>query len=814
MYPHALLALFATLIFAPVLFGKLAFFGEEQSGFYYAISEYVYDSIRAGKPLVWISNYYGGAPASLDQFVSAWYPLNRVLFSLFGTFTAHHLSITIATAAGLIGSYLFGRAQGWLVSSSLSLAIMYFLATTYGWILIGTTAAHSFAILPFLLLAAHLASRGKYVAGILIGSTALGIGFLAGFMQIVFYDFAVAGAYALFLDWNAFEKVKPIWKNLYVSYSYSAITLLGLALGFLQFYPSSSMIDLTIRTSSYASQHATYPNITEFVAVFLPPYFSVPFFGGGSSSGLYIGVLGLIFGVVSLWYYRTRVSVFFTGLYILILGFAFHLPFFGWLNEHVPPFSHMGGNFRWMVAAAFPLAFIGAAGIEGFLRYPEKVPRRILKWIIGASITLSALLIAGSIFLAHLAQIFVESPEKLNTLLQWYTQGRTLSFPHEHYVAILSGTVRDFAYMFSLTNPRFVFGVSLWVLGAGILYLVHSRRDTHIPTLITTFMFVTGFGHAALQWNELVPQSLYQEPALSRVIQSQGEAQHEYRVFGYLVGEGSFLKLASQKLTPVESTSLQMQTLVNNTSLFFGFDRMDGMEPYRTLRHNHLLDTVIVYGSAVYVFDDESPSLQTSALDQLYNRDVQKKVSLEEKLTDLPKRLPLLSMMNVKYLYSPFELEDPTLTEIAQVPITTSTSGYPMFVYENTRVLPRVYAAQNVQFAQSEREALIGVIREKDFAKNSWIECTGCDAASGKAGISIERYEGGVIDVSVNALDDTWIIVSESSFPGWKATIDGDETPIYSANYLFQAVRVPKGEHVVSLTYHDIAVDAITSLFR
>jgi len=36
---------------------------------------------------------------------------------------------------------------------------------------------------------------------------------------------------------------------------------------------------------------------------------------------------------------------------------------------------------------------------------------------------------------------------------------------------------------------------------------------------------------------------------------------------------------------------------------------------------------------------------------------------------------------------------------------------------------------------------------------------------------------------------------------GWKAYVDGEEVPIYRANYLFRAVPVPAGEHTVTLRF-------------
>jgi hypothetical protein len=44
-------------------------------------------------------------------------------------------------------------------------------------------------------------------------------------------------------------------------------------------------------------------------------------------------------------------------------------------------------------------------------------------------------------------------------------------------------------------------------------------------------------------------------------------------------------------------------------------------------------------------------------------------------------------------------------------------------------------------------------------------------------------------------------VVSDTWYPGWKATVDGREAPIYRANYMFRGVFVPAGEHVVRFDY-------------
>ncbi|MGE4608814.1 MAG: hypothetical protein AAEJ52_18935 [Myxococcota bacterium] len=48
---------------------------------------------------------------------------------------------------------------------------------------------------------------------------------------------------------------------------------------------------------------------------------------------------------------------------------------------------------------------------------------------------------------------------------------------------------------------------------------------------------------------------------------------------------------------------------------------------------------------------------------------------------------------------------------------------------------------------------------------------------------------------------DRWLVLTDTDFPGWLASIDGEATPIYRANGLYRAVRVPVGARRASFTY-------------
>jgi len=47
----------------------------------------------------------------------------------------------------------------------------------------------------------------------------------------------------------------------------------------------------------------------------------------------------------------------------------------------------------------------------------------------------------------------------------------------------------------------------------------------------------------------------------------------------------------------------------------------------------------------------------------------------------------------------------------------------------------------------------------------------------------------------------SYVVISQAWFPGWKAYVDGQETPVWRANYGFNAIAVPAGEHQIEFVY-------------
>ena len=77
-----------------------------------------------------------------------------------------------------------------------------------------------------------------------------------------------------------------------------------------------------------------------------------------------------------------------------------------------------------------------------------------------------------------------------------------------------------------------------------------------------------------------------------------------------------------------------------------------------------------------------------------------------------------------------------------------------------------------------------------------------CDAPEVAGGqVASLSDNGNLVTVHVDAAHDSWLILADTDYPGWHASVDGAETPIYRANLNFRAVQVDAGVHDVRFDY-------------
>jgi uncharacterized membrane protein YfhO len=70
--------------------------------------------------------------------------------------------------------------------------------------------------------------------------------------------------------------------------------------------------------------------------------------------------------------------------------------------------------------------------------------------------------------------------------------------------------------------------------------------------------------------------------------------------------------------------------------------------------------------------------------------------------------------------------------------------------------------------------------------------------------VTVAKYQNELIEIKTKASGDRLLFISDTWYPDWKATRDDKtETPIYKANYAFRAIKIPAGEHTLTMRYFD-----------
>jgi len=160
---------------------------------------------------------------------------------------------------------------------------------------------------------------------------------------------------------------------------------------------------------------------------------------------------------------------------------------------------------------------------------------------------------------------------------------------------------------------------------------------------------------------------------------------------------------------------------------------------------------------------------------------------------------PALDLLGVRHVVMPPGAGAP------RPDMTLEYDGRDARVWRNDRAFPRAFLVSRARCAD-DREAL-ALVRGGSVDLRAEVVLADCAGASApEAG-----GHGGVVDalgVSPDHLrfatltdTPTYLVVTDTWFPGWRARVDGREAPLWRADYAFRAVRVPTGRHTVELVF-------------
>lgn len=161
-----------------------------------------------------------------------------------------------------------------------------------------------------------------------------------------------------------------------------------------------------------------------------------------------------------------------------------------------------------------------------------------------------------------------------------------------------------------------------------------------------------------------------------------------------------------------------------------------------------------------------------------------------------------LDMAGVKYIIAQPPL-DKELTE-PRFKLVKEFQGK-IRLYENTQVLPQSYLVYQTQ-SVADFTAALDAMKAADFdpINKAVIEDPGSanlGSLQNSGTAEMKRVGPQTVEITARASAPAVLVLADSFYPGWKATVDGRESKIYPVNGMFRGVKLEAGEHKVVFQY-------------
>jgi hypothetical protein len=171
-------------------------------------------------------------------------------------------------------------------------------------------------------------------------------------------------------------------------------------------------------------------------------------------------------------------------------------------------------------------------------------------------------------------------------------------------------------------------------------------------------------------------------------------------------------------------------------------------------------------------------------------------------MDDRQRRRKLLNLLGVSYVrYRKSELPK----TIPYKKIVWQDKDW--IIYKNEMAVPRVYFVSSFKVFNSDDKLL-------NYLFSSGFKPKEMAALETNPFINLEKSKSYVI--SQNFLENSMeakvytqktglLVVDDNYYSGWKAFVDGKETPIFRTNYSFRSVVIPPGTHILNMVYDPLA---------
>ena len=811
---------------------------------------HIRQALAAGELPLWNPQIFTGLPFLAAGQASTFYPLN-ILFYLLPLEVAYGWFTALQIALAGINMYILGRTLRLRPLSALLSGVILMFS---GFLIVSVVFTMFIAAvvwLPLLLAIVELIIRKQEEKGntsfhpipyVAAGIAVIALIVLAGHPELIYYTALVTGAYALvrlLVAWrriasNPTRNTQHATRILKLAAWLLTIALLGVAAGGVQLLPLLELVPLNFREGSATLQQVlewAWPT-RHVLTFFLPNVFGNPshhawfdiwqwqwqpvttnalgesidtlFWGiknyveGGNYLGIATWVLA---GIALLNFRRNRADatianihlLFFAGLALVSLLFAFGTPLYGILFYGLPGWSQLHSPFRWVFPFTLSMALLAGMGLQRLLeieRFRDLEIDRIGRISQSLNLSISLLTLLAGLGALALITVSLFLPAPFIAFAQRIIDGSDLA-----RMAFTDG--RMFWSYQALNLLKF----GLFAVGSGWLvgWLVGWRKqkterqeDKKIVTLSPSHPSRTSL--VTLSLIALVALDLYAahgrfNPASDPALSPLNPANTPPVVKFINEREGIDTQHATRNTQPWRFTTFNLpgeKTFNANVGMYYGWQDIRGYDSIIPRQYVTLMDRVAPQANEL-LYNRIAPLYSNSSGDVYGVLDN-----------------PLLDLLNVKYMLTPHYLPNPTWQEIYRDPAIA--------VYENQELLPRAFIVPEARVVPAAEQTLTATdLRQIVFLENTPTTDHALTPASPQlkeAGIS--RYTANEVFVDVNLSDRGWLVLGDAYFPGWKAFLrpfEGEESveqeiPLYRANSAFRTVYLPEaGQWTVRFVY-------------
>ena len=779
--PFAVIILF----FYPVLFGgKLAFGVAHSVAEDLPIHFWFGEAIRQGS---WRINplYFGGVASYLSQ-MDMFHPIPFLFYKFLKPISAYYWIIALSAAGQWYGFYLLSRK---LKISFLSAVFASFVWVFGQWNIQwgGLETIGLFLVwVPLLFFLIIKVSEGKHrLLYALLAALILAPNWVFGLTQTTLYLAMALFALAVFLDFQhgavayGFDLLK--YKNTLICI---AVILLSVAVVFPVIKADYSIYSLSWRNGGLSYQESfnkDYFNVFDLIH-FVSPFIVLPFVNT-EYTHFYIGILPLLL-IALTWRNRRENSFvrFFQWMAILTLGTAIiYSPIFYILTQ-IPVFNSFRGPGKFLFLTGFAMAILAGFGLDILktgrgLEFFSRIAGFYKKFLVVFSLAI----IAMNAIYYWAFDALVKFGFKVFMRFGYI---RTLQRDPNDYIDKVRGLLNSWFYEFSFSNIEIWLAiitlVSTWLLV--LLFLKNKVSVATFSILAVVLVYFSSFFIWHRYYSFISASTLSPTPTIQFLMDHK---DNQYRALSFNIGIESYKKMGLDYENPEKLNKFNVAIFRTDEFMHYNIETLNGHEAFLTKRQEF--------------FSDFNGQFATQ------------KLTSDEKIKLFESKIKLLSMMNIKHVLSSLPLGRQFI-KVFDSNITDTQ--IPLFVYENTEVLSKIYFAKSVLFLNENLSE--EVLRQKlaevdDFKEKTLIECDDCEEifrgdASKKLGTSkeiirFESYKPDKIVLDIENKNNSWLVFSNSFLPGWQAFIDGKEAKIYRANYLFQAIQVPAGNYKILFRY-------------